>query len=145
MTAVALAEHDEEIRTILLDGDHAVQLWPQAMILLEPAFDYQSRYLPEDVLELIESDKALLWCVMTPREILAASVTWIDEFPCERVLTIGFAGGDLHWLKSCIRYAKDYAAYAEVDAVEAHGRKGWVKGLRDEDFVQSSTTVRLEL
>lgn len=138
-------EKVEERRVIFIDKSHVEQAWPVAWPVLEPAFNYQANWSPDEILDMLVEGKAVLWLVATPSQIHTAMVTWIDEYKTQKVLTVAFTGGEMEDVYMAAPYLTDYARYADCTAIEVNGRRGWARQLNDLGFEEYSTTTRLEL
>lgn len=75
----------------------------------------------------------------------SAVVTWLEDYPCQRVLTLAFAGGDKDELKGLIPEIRRFAKDIGCQALEVHGRAGWERVLKEEGFKKVSTVLRCEL
>lgn len=138
-------ERTEEKRVIFIDKDHAEEAWPVAWPVLEPAFNYQSNWSPDEILGMLVQGKAVLWLCATHSKIHTAMVTWLDEYETQKVLVGAFTGGEMEDVFQMAPYIMDYARYAGCTAIEVNGRRGWVRAFRDLGFEEYSTTTRLEL
>ena len=94
---------------------------------------------------MLIAGKAVLWLCVTPEKVRTAMVTWVDQFATQKVLTGAFTGGVMEDVFEMAPYIIDYARYAECDAIEVHGRRGWARAFKPLGFEEYSTTSRLEL
>jgi hypothetical protein len=140
-----MQQQEEHKRVVFIDKEHAAEAWPAAWPVLEPAFNYQANWSPDEIRDMLVRGTAVLWLCMTPEKIHTAMVTWIDEYKTQKVLVGAFTGGEMEDVHTMAPYIIDYAKYAGCSAIEVNGRRGWVREFRDMGFEEYSTTTRLEL
>lgn len=133
-----------EKKVVYIDHLRVERAWDVAYPLLEASFEYQGNWAPSDILNMLKKNEALLWLTMDKKSVYAAAVTWIDEYPTAgRVFTIAFAAaGEMKDLRAMYDYFVAYADNADCYAIDLHGRRGWVRELKDLGFEEYSTTTR---
>lgn len=136
---------EEEKRVVFIDKEGAADAWPVAWPVLEPAFNYQANWSPDEIRDMLVRGTAVLWLCMTPSKVHTAMVTWIDEYATQKVLVGAFTGGEMEDVFTMAPYIIDYARYANCNAIEVHGRRGWARAFKPLGFEEYSTTTRLEL
>lgn len=88
-----------------------------------------------------------LWVIADGKALKAAVVTSINVHPQAKVLTVVLAGGDsmADWLSELVDLLRRYATEHGCKAVEAHGRAGWVRALKQFGWKQPYVTVAMEV
>lgn len=95
----------------------------------------------EDVLALIESGRALLLAGER-----SAMVCEVATFPRMKSFHVWLAGGDLDELRNAAdTQLVELARQCGCSQISITGRRGWVRALRDQGYVEKFTTVVKEL
>lgn len=116
--------------------------------LLEPAVDRVSNDVRmQDIWENVWAGRNMLWLVYMDDGLKAALTTSIVEHPRRKNLKVEFMGGkDMHlWMDAVTDTLADVARHAELDAVEADGRKGFEKFVSGSRFEPTHTRYVMEL
>jgi hypothetical protein len=63
------------------------------------------------------------------RQIMGCEVTTVTNYPSKRVLTSLFTGGNdiRSWRNQMIDVITKFAKDQDCEAIEGHGREGWIK------------------
>lgn len=111
-----------------LDG-----VWPEVASTIEKSLSYfDGRVCIDDVFKSLKDCKQQLWIACLNGEIVGAAVTEINIFPRKKILTIAYlAGHDFELWKPGIEVLKDFALHHGCKSIQIHGRKGWVRLLKD--------------
>lgn len=117
----------------LVPFEHVDQVWADVRPKLEPAVAVTNgRYTTWDVYVLLQQQRMQLWVALTDENIVQGiEVTQIIDYPSKRVLASLFTGGDRlrEWreplMAVLIRWARDNGC----EALEGHGRAGWLRML----------------
>lgn len=113
----------------------ADEAWPAVCFWIEEAVKYGIGYQPLDVLAKLKSGMALLWIVEHNFEIVGACVTEVITYPRCNSLWIWLLGGaDFKQWKDCIAELEMYARHNKCDYIEASGRPGLSRVLKDLGF-----------
>lgn len=115
---------------------------------LEPAVDrVLNDVRMEDVWENVWTGRNMLWLVYMDDGLKAALTTSVVEHPRRKNLKVEFMGGkDMHlWMDAVADTLADVARHAELDAVEADGRKGFEKFVSGSRFEPTHTRYVMEL
>lgn len=116
--------------------------------LLSPAVDRVSNDVRmEDIWENVWAGRNMLWLVYVEDNLKAALTTSVVEHPRRKNLKVEFMGGkDMHlWMDAVADTLADVARHAELDAVEADGRKGFEKFVSGSRFEPTHTRYVMEL
>lgn len=120
------------VNCIPIRAQDARLIWPHVSHFIQDAIDKSSdRFLIDDVLSLIESNKCQLF-IFRDDEILSAWVTSVESSPSHTWLRVMWVGGkDLdkwfHFLQPLEQWAKSIGC----EKVVVIGRCGWEKKLKD--------------
>ena len=122
-------------------NEQAVELHPRWAQLIMPSLVHcDGKYHWQDVLDGLRDGRMQLWDYGD-----AAGVTWLEDYPRKRVLTMGFGGGNIESIKAALPDLARFARDQHCQSIEIHGRTGWQRALRDHGFEKISQTVRFEL
>jgi hypothetical protein len=105
-------------------------LWEHVVGWLAPAIGMtQGCFEASDVLGALTEGRQQLWLLSRGDSAVAAVVTQIIQYPRRTVLFVPFMGGRdvLRGLGTVMRELEAWAMAQGCDAVQATGRKGWVK------------------
>lgn len=136
-----------------------VEVWPimpdylhdalgDAVRLLEPAVKRQSQNVDmEHIVEDLTAGQSLLWMVHVDGEAIAAIVTCVVSNPKRHNLKIEWMGGDdMHlWGDHALAILTKAAKTAKLDAIEADGRRGFLKHIEAASFREMYTHYEMEL
>jgi hypothetical protein len=121
-------------------------IWLDVAPLLADALARGSRgYTLEDVLDELESGRAMLWLVVDGEAIVAAAVVFLETRA--RALQVWLMGGrDMPgWLDILIEGLARYAREMKLKALQADVRPGLVKVLKSRGWQPQYTTVRMPI
>jgi hypothetical protein len=113
--------------------------WDAAGEYLQPALDHgDNLYDLEDLHTKCLSGDMQLW-VAYDKGLLAAVVTQITVYPNARVLELQFCGGTRmnEWLSSMMSTLEAFAREQQCDRVYVVGRKGWMRALREYEYMNT--------
>ena len=100
------------------------------MELLAPAILRQAHNVTmQDVEDDIRAGGSVMWLIHLEDKLVAAITTVVVKHPQRRNLKIEFVGGKRmrQWMNEAIYFFKNLAIDAQLDALEADGRKGFEK------------------
>lgn len=119
------------VQIIPVPSDRARAVWPLCVHHIEKALAHcHGAYLPQDVLEMIESGKAQLWLAQRKDElVVAALVSWINTYPRRRSICVPFIGGtELRtWFRKALLAIESWGIEQGCDALEGGARRGWAR------------------
>lgn len=102
----------------------------KGMELLAPAILRQAHNVTmQDVEDDIRAGGSVMWLIHLEDKLVAAMTTVVVKHPQRRNLKIEFVGGKRmrQWMNEAIYFFKNLAIDAQLDALEADGRKGFEK------------------
>jgi hypothetical protein len=101
----------------------------------------------EDVREDIMAGTSILWLVYVGDKLTAAITTCVVKHPQRKNLKIEFMGGKyMHiWMDEAVRILAGLALDANLDAVEADGRKGFERYVKGSTFRPIYTHYEMEI
>lgn len=127
---------DEDVRSF----------WPLVRPLLLPAIRYgHGKYRIEDVFKQLTAKTAMLWVAQRGEKIIFAMVTKVNLYPQSKTLTVFIGGGDLDGMLALREEVEDYSLQIGCDAIECHGRPGWVRVMKQFGYTDTSMIVRKSL
>lgn len=117
----------------LVPFEHIDRVWDGVKPWLEPAVQVTNgRFTTWDVYTLLQQQRLHLWIALDDDNVIhGIEVTQIIDYPSKRVLASLFTGGQRlrDWrepmMDILIRWARDN----QCEAIEGHGRSGWIKML----------------
>lgn len=131
-------------RVIPVQSTDARLVWKHAAPLLQKAIDKTSdSFSTDDILQLVEAQKAQLWLVVDGA-VKAAWITTIENSPSKRWVRVMWCGGEDSdsWLP-LFRGVENWAKSIGASKVVIYGRKGWIKKLPT--YRQSAVVLEKEL
>lgn len=110
----------------------AQKVWPEIEHFIAGALKrthLQQGYLPLDIFAMIQRGELLLWLAASDKDIAAAFVTKINEYPRCKTCNIFLLGGKgmRDWLPQVIAETEAYAKRMGCLLMEIGGREGWVR------------------
>ena len=141
--------------TLRLDNGYAAscvptqmtdEAWPAVRHLIAEALEYSNDYSPEDVLLRIRGGQSQLWVVEKDMLIVGCAVTEVACFPRNRILQVWLLCGiDFEKWKPCIAQLEGFARSQGCTFIEATGRRGLEKMIRDLGFTSPRVTFSKKL
>tara|TARA_R100001443_G_scaffold56866_1_gene67763 strand:+ start:2019 stop:2492 length:474 start_codon:yes stop_codon:yes gene_type:complete len=120
----------------------------EGMELLAPAILRQSHNVTmQDVEDDIREGGSVMWLIHLEDKLVAAITTVVVKHPQRRNLKIEFIGGKRmrQWMSEAITFFKNLAIDAQLDALEADGRKGFEKYVDASPFRSVYTHYEMEI
>jgi hypothetical protein len=120
----------------------------KGMELLAPAILRQAHNVTmQDVEDDIRSGGSVMWLIHLEDKLVAAITTVVVKHPQRRNLKIEFVGGKRmrQWMNEAITFFKNLAIDAQLDALEADGRKGFEKYVDASPFRSVYTHYEMEI
>lgn len=124
------------------------QWWDKALPFVNKALEKgQGQYDAEDVRSMIEEGFGVMILAYIDGDIVAAMVSILDEFPLIRQMTILLMGGDNsdEWFDETMKAFAEIASEQQADVITVHGRRGWVRKLKQYGYEEIHTTVMKRL
>ena len=122
-----------QARAVLVEIDEIEQIWRHVKPLLDKATPHSEGEMEaEDFLPLLLSGTMQLWVAIENKEIIAAMVSQIVSYPRKSVMRIISIGGEdmEKWMPNFPIF-ENWALDLGCTAIEAWGRKGWLRVLDD--------------
>ena len=122
-----------DCRIAMISPDDINVVWDRMSEYIQQVVDHsRGEATLEDYYENISTGDMQLWVAVSKNEVLACMVTQIAPYPSKRVLRIIALGGVE--MERWIEFLPDIEHWAMnmgCTSLEAWGRKGWLKILRD--------------
>lgn len=121
----------------LVPKEHVQDIWPEVGAFIGASADYtKGRYTAGDALNMLTERGYVLWVAFDDTAIQGAAITSFIQYPRKKALHIMFLGGEKSsgWIDQGLKTLQHYAFDSGCDAVEASGRPGWARALRDDGF-----------
>lgn len=135
-----------EMHVSVVPKEHVPQVWAQVEPFMQGAADYTNgRYETPDVYDLIMQYDYLLWIAFDDSGIRGAVVTFFGAYPRKRTLNVMFLGGEDAgaWKQPMFEVLNRWASENQCVTIEASGRPGWARFLRDDGFTPLWQTFEL--
>lgn len=117
------------------------EAWPAVHHLLKAALDEGWGFEPADIFQRIAQGECQLWLVEKDMFIKAAIVTEVLHYPQMRTLNIWLlAGTEFKEFKAAIASLESYARHNGCTGMEATGRPGLQKLIKDLGFSKARVT-----
>jgi hypothetical protein len=116
--------------------------------MLKPAVARQPKSLHVDhIVDELEDGSSLLWMVYMGERPVAAVVTCVVSQPLRQNLKIEWVGGKgmSMWIDDVVAILTKVAKDAKLGAIEADGRKGFLKYAKAASFREIYTHYEMEL
>ncbi len=125
------ADRKTQSKVRIITPESIDEVWDQVAPLLKPAVDLHDGYYMRDVYNELRSGRQMLWVYAIGREIKAAIVVEVLQYPRKRSVMVVFAGGALmvEWLEY-FETLKQYARAVGAKDIEVIGRCGWARVLK---------------
>lgn len=113
----------------------------------EAAEATEGRYSFDELYEMAKDSRNNLWIAYDEDDVKGFVLTSINTYPQRKILSMNFCGGIefKSWKTPIIDTLKQYAKEYGCDSLEAYGRKGWAKMLKDEGYKSKFVTFELPI
>jgi len=122
-----------DCRIALVSPEDVSVVWPSILEYIEEVVSHsQGEATSENFYEDLTSGSMQLWVSIEGKEVLACMITQISPYPNKRVLRIVALGGVE--MDKWIQFLPDIEHWAMnmgCTSLEAWGRKGWLRVLKD--------------
>jgi hypothetical protein len=106
-------------------------VWDTVKVILKPAVEVTNgRFMLYDIYSFTQMGRYQMWIAFDDdKQIHGCEVTTVTNYPSKRVLTSLFTGGDdiRSWRNQMIDVITRFAKDQDCEAIEGHGREGWIK------------------
>lgn len=122
-----------------------LHVWERVLSLILPAIASNPGYEPEDVRRFCQAGKQILWVSIRGKEIEAAAVTEVLQYPRTKAVFVLFCGGSgmQAWLEAGLTEVRDYAGKIGAQWIEGVGRDGW-RGALKPNQVETAFRISVE-
>ena len=115
----------------LVPIEYINDIWDEVKVILKPAVEVTNgRFMLYDIYSFAQMGRYQMWIAFDDdRQIKGCEVTTVTDYPSKRVLTSLFTGGDdiRSWRNQMIDVITKFAKDHDCEAIEGHGREGWIK------------------
>ena len=115
----------------LVPIEHINDVWDTVKVILKPSVEVTNgRFMLYDIYSFAQMGRYQMWIAFDDdRKIHGCEVTTVTDYPSKRVLTSLFTGGDdiRSWRNQMIDVITRFAKDQDCEAIEGHGREGWIK------------------
>jgi hypothetical protein len=129
--------------------DYVDHFWPQVEPLLKPAVDHShGYYLVEDVYNYVINGYEILWVAHIAGTVIGMATTHELDYPQKTVLCISFWGGQEpleDWGLALLQLIQRYARETGYKGIEAYGRSGWSKRLKNYGYEKIADMFEIPL
>ena len=107
----------------------------------------EGRNTAEDLYQMASNADNTLWIAYDESEFKGFVLTSINTYPYRKILAMNFCGGKEFnsWKTPIIDTLKRFAKDVGCDSIEAYGRKGWEKILKEEGYKSKFVTFELPI
>lgn len=121
--------------------DMTDEAWPACRHLIAEALEYTQGFTPEDVRVRILNGLSQLWVVEKDMQIVACAVTEVANYPRAKSLLVWLlCGVNFEQWKECVAQLEMFARAHGCSTIEAVGRRGFEKMVRDLGFTSPRAT-----
>ena len=123
----------QSCRVALIFPEDIEVVWPHVKDhIARSSARAEGELTPDDFLEFLVTGQMHLWVAIENKAIIAAMVTQVIVYPQKRVLRIVAIGGEgmERWWQF-FPLLENFAVSLGCSSLEAWGRKGWTKILKD--------------
>jgi hypothetical protein len=120
--------------------------WEHVKDYIEVAVEQtDGRYTIEDAYTLVKERGYLLWVALGEHEMKGAVITCFLHYPRKKALHIMFLGGaeGRAWKEAMLKMLQRFAKDQSCDIIEASGREGWSRVLKQDGFTPLWHTFEL--
>lgn len=121
----------------LVPTEYVDACWDKIEEFVKKAVDKtEGRYTLNDLYQMTKKDNHHLWVSFDAPEFKGFVITSVNTYPQRKILSMSFCGGIEYkdWKKPMMSTLKRFAKDMGCDALEAYGRPGWSKILKDEGY-----------
>ena len=123
------------MQVTLVPTEGVLHMWPKVRPHLSKVVEYtQGRYETDDILVSLTDYGHHLWVAFEDQDVTGVIVTTFAEYPRKRALNMVFCAGEgiVDWRRPMLDLLRRWAKDNHCEAIEASGRKGWLKFLDDD-------------
>ena len=120
-------------KVALVEAEDVDMVWDETYPLIEKALRYaEGELIPEDIKKHLDSANLRLWVALKDKDVIAAMVTEIIQYPRKKIVrVITLAGKDMDLWYDFLPMVEGYAIRNGCSSLEAGTRRGMTRKLRD--------------
>ena len=120
-------------KVALVNSEDIELVWDEVIPLVEKALSHaEGELIPSDIRKHLDTGDLRLWVAMEDRDIIAAMVTEIIQYPRKKIVrVITVAGKDMSMWYDFLPMLEGYAVRNGCSSLEAWTRKGMTRKLKD--------------
>mgnify|MGYP003140780473 CR=1 FL=1 len=117
----------------LVEAEDVGMVWGEVSPLIEKALLHaEGELVPEDIKKHLDKGDLRLWVALENKDIIAAMVTEIIQYPRKKIVRIiTLAGKDMSMWYDFLPMIEGYAIRNNCSSLEAWTRKGMTRKLKD--------------
>lgn len=139
---------DFGMQVSVVPKEYVHAIWDKVAAFVESATERTNgRYSAEDVLSYIVDYDYLLWIAFDGEGIKGAVVTYFGSYPRKKTLNVMILGGaeGITWKEPMLKTLNNWARDNQCDSIEASGRMGWARVLKDNGFTPLWQTFEMPI
>ena len=120
-------------KVALVEAEDIDMVWDDVSPLIEKALRHaEGELIPDDIKKHLDSANLRLWVALKDRNVIAAMVTEIIQYPRKKIVrVITLAGKDMSLWYDFLPMLEGYAIRHGCSSLEAWTRKGMTRKLKD--------------
>ena len=120
-------------KVALVEAEDIDMVWDDVVPLIEKALRHaEGELIPEDIKKHLDSANLRLWVALEDRDVIAAMVTEIIQYPRKKIVrVITLAGKNMGLWYDFLPMLEGYAIRHGCSSLEAWSRKGMARKLKD--------------
>ena len=120
-------------KVALVEAEDIDMVWDDVVPLIEKALRHaEGELIPDDIKKHLDSANLRLWVALEGRDVIAAMVTEIIQYPRKKIVrVITLAGKDMSLWYDFLPMLEGYAIRHGCSSLEAWTRKGMTRKLKD--------------
>lgn len=120
-------------KVALVEAEDIDMVWDDVSPLIEKALRHaEGELIPDDIKKHLDSANLRLWVALKDKDVIAAMVTEIIQYPRKKIVrVITLAGKDMSLWYDFLPMLEGYAIRHGCSSLEAWTRKGMTRKLKD--------------
>jgi len=120
-------------KVALVEAEDVDMVWDDVSPLIEKALRHaEGELIPDDIKKHLDSANLRLWVALKDKDVIAAMVTEIIQYPRKKIVrVITLAGKDMSLWYDFLPVLEGYAIRHGCSSLEAWTRKGMTRKLKD--------------
>ena len=120
-------------KVALVEAEDVDMVWDDVSPLIEKALRHaEGELIPDDIKKHLDSANLRLWVALKDKDVIAAMVTEIIQYPRKKIVRIiTLAGKDMSLWYDFLPMLEGYAIRHGCSSLEAWTRKGMTRKLKD--------------